>query len=90
MTATTDHARPVTVRQLHPADHADWVRLWSGYLAHYDEAMPQAQVRHTFDRLCVGEALHGFVAAVDGRVSGFVHCLFHPSTWTPKIGRAHV
>ena len=83
MTATTNYARPVTVRQLRPADHADWVRLWSGYLAHYDEAMPQAQVRHTFDRLCVGEALHGFVAEVDGRVSGFVHCLFHPSTWTP-------
>lgn len=40
MTATTNHARPIAVRQLRPADHADWVRLWSGYLAHYDEAMP--------------------------------------------------
>jgi len=83
MTVTTNHARPVTVRRLHPADHADWARLWSGYLAHHDEAMPDAQVRHTFDRLCAGEALHGFVAEVGGRVSGFVHCLFHPSTWTP-------
>ena len=57
MTATTNHARPVTVRRLHPADHADWARPWSGYLARYDEAMPDAQVPHAFDRLCAGEAI---------------------------------
>ncbi|NDE06079.1 MAG: GNAT family N-acetyltransferase, partial [Proteobacteria bacterium] len=68
------------IRPIQSGDYEAWLPLWNGYLAFYGTAMPEAAARHTFDRLCVGERLHGFVAEVGGTVSGMVHCLFHPST----------
>lgn len=73
----------VSIRPIAHDDRTAWGSLWMAYLDFYETAMTDAQVHRTFDRLCGAEGpLHGFVATIDGRVVGIVHCLFHPSTWT--------
>ena len=82
-TTTTPPTSAIAIRPIQAGDYEAWLPLWNGYLAFYGTVMPEADGRYTFDRLCAGERLHGFVAEVGGTVSGIVHCLFHPSTWTP-------
>lgn len=70
------------VRPLRSADRAQWESLWYGYLRFYRQHLPAAVTNATFARL-VDEHTgpHGLVAEHDGRLVGFVHYLFHPSTW---------
>ena len=74
-----------TVRALVSGDRAQWDELWSGYLRFYRQRLPAEVSAGTFARL-VDERVqpHGLVAEADGRLLGFVHYLFHPSTWSPR------
>lgn len=66
-------------------DRAAWEPLWQGYLRFYEEQLPDAVTDDTFARLVAGEELHGVLARdADGTAIGFVHWLFHASTWTPQ------
>src|SRR5215469_13386079 len=70
------------IRPLRPSDRAQWSALWAGYLKFYRHRLPDEITNHAFARLVDPKArLHGLVAELDGKVVGFVHYQFHPSTW---------
>ncbi len=72
-----------TIRALSAADRSQWQLLWQGYLRFYRQRLPQEITDHTFARLLdPAAAPHALVAEVDGRLAGFVHYLFHSSTWS--------
>ena len=72
------------VRPLFAADRNEWERLWRGYLAFYDVALPEETTQETWRRLLdPGEPVHG-LCAIDpaGRAIGIVHYIFHRATWS--------
>lgn len=71
------------IRNLQPGDRAQWDALWHGYLRFYRQRLPGAVSDSTFARL-LDEASQPFalVAVREGRLVGFAHYLFHPSTWS--------
>lgn len=74
----------VTVEPITAADHDEWLLLWRGYLEFYRESLPDATTVDTFGRLVADQELHGALARdASGHAIGFVHWLFHPSTWSP-------
>ena len=72
-----------SIAPLTPADHAEWLALWNGYLTFYEEELDDATTAATFDRLVRPESgVHGAIARDgDGTAVGIVHWLTHPSTW---------
>jgi GNAT superfamily N-acetyltransferase len=71
-----------TITPITAADREAWSPLWAGYLRFYEEDLPEAVTDVTFARLAAGDGVHGALARdEDGRAIGFVHWLFHPSTW---------
>jgi GNAT superfamily N-acetyltransferase len=73
----------IEIRPLRAGDEADWRRLWTGYLAFYETAVPEAVYRSTFARL-LGEDpqdFHGLIARIDGQARGLAHFLFHRHCW---------
>jgi GNAT superfamily N-acetyltransferase len=72
------------VRPLQSDDRARWDELWAGYLAFYQQSLPQSTTDLTWRRLMEGRELWGFAGLDDGgRMVGFVHYHFHLSTWSP-------
>lgn len=77
-------APPVTVRALAASDRVGWEPLWAGYQAFYKVAIPRETTDLTFARLLdAHEPMFGLVAERAGAITGIVHYIFHPSTWTP-------
>jgi GNAT superfamily N-acetyltransferase len=74
---------PIHIRNLTPADHAQWLALWRGYLAFYESDIPDAVTNLTWQRILDPEApIHALCAATpEGKLLGIVHYLFHPVTW---------
>lgn len=73
-----------TIHPLTPADHADWLALWQGYLAFYETSLDDAQTALTFERMTAAEpSIHGAIARdAEGRATGIVHWLTHAATWS--------
>lgn len=70
--------RPVTLE-----DRAQWSALWGGYLRFYRQHLSAEVTEGTFARLIDKSApLHGLLAARDGALLGFVHYLFHATSWS--------
>lgn len=76
----------VTVRPLQRADHAEWRRLWTGYLDFYEAKVSEEVYTSTWERLFTeGEyEPNGLVAVLDGRLVGLVHYIFHRTCWSTK------
>jgi len=73
------------IRPLTSSDRKRWGELWDGYLRFYRQHLPEEVTEATFRRLVDGRAQpHGLVAEHDGRLAGFVHYTFHPTTWSLK------
>jgi GNAT superfamily N-acetyltransferase len=73
------------IRPVRTTDRAQWEDLWHGYLRFYRQHLPAQVTQETFARLIDDERQpHGLVAASDGQLVGFVHYLFHPTTWSLK------
>jgi GNAT superfamily N-acetyltransferase len=73
------------VRPLEARDEAAWRRLFKGYIAFYEAAVPEAAIDTTWQRLLAGgEGIHiALVAVGDADVPlGLAHVLFHRSTWS--------
>jgi GNAT superfamily N-acetyltransferase len=71
------------IRALKDSDRAAWEGLWRGYLRFYRQHLPEDVTAATFARLVKpGTAPYALVAEHDGRLAGFVHFLFHSSTWS--------
>ena len=72
----------VQIRALRVNDRDQWYELWRGYLRFYRQRLPEEVTETTFRRLAGDDQqLHGLVAELEGRLSGFVNYLFHPSSW---------
>ncbi len=71
------------IRPIAEGDWERWKVLWAGYLDFYREALPDATTRLTFDRLCANaDGMFGYVATSGDGLTGLVHALVHPSTWS--------
>jgi GNAT superfamily N-acetyltransferase len=68
---------------MRPGDREQWQSLWAGYLRFYRQRLPPEVTEATFARLIDDHApLHGLVAERGGALLGFVHYLFHPTSWS--------
>lgn len=76
----------ITIRPLEDADHAEWRRLWTGYLEFYETSVPEAVYASTWRRLFDSGEFEpsGLLALVDGRAAGLVHYIFHRTCWSEK------
>jgi GNAT superfamily N-acetyltransferase len=73
------------IRILQADDRAQWDRLWSGYLRFYRQQLPAEVSEATYARLIDAHTQpHALVAAQAGQLLGFVHYLFHPTTWSMR------
>jgi GNAT superfamily N-acetyltransferase len=75
----------VTIRDISPSDHEQWLPLWDGYNAFYGRsgptALPTEITETTWKRFFDDhEPMHALVAELDGRLVGLTHYLFHRST----------
>ena len=71
-----------TVRPLELTDKSRWLELWEGYLTFYESTLTSEQSELTWQRLHDDSFnLNGLVALVDGKVIGFAHFLYRPSSW---------
>lgn len=73
------------IRPLRSSDRQAWGALWEGYLHFYRQHLAPEITEATFTRL-VDQASqpHGLVAERDGKLVGFVHYTFHPTTWSQR------
>ncbi|WP_299481755.1 GNAT family N-acetyltransferase [uncultured Roseibium sp.] len=72
----------ITVRALSRSDRPSWETHWTAYLAFYEQDLEPAVTDGIFERLRAPGSHSAFVAVSDGAVIGFVHYLFHDSTWS--------
>jgi GNAT superfamily N-acetyltransferase len=70
------------INRLTEADRPRWTELWTAYLDFYDTALPAEQFDYTWDRLMMGDHLHGFALRHEAQLVGITHYLFHESGWT--------
>jgi hypothetical protein len=77
--------RKLTIRDPRPADEPDWRRLWSGYCAFYETAVPEAVTAATWGwMLAAGSPLFGRIADWDGQVAGLAISVLHEGSWTTR------
>lgn len=74
---------PDAIRPPCADDRPAWDELWQGYLRFYRSRLEPQVTELTWTRLVdPAQQPHGLVAELDGRLVGFAHYLFHPSTWS--------
>ena len=73
-----------TIRPLAADDKPQWRRLWRGYLDFYKTALDESTTAATFDRLLRDSRFFCLVAEKGGVLSGLVHCVVHPATWSTR------
>jgi GNAT superfamily N-acetyltransferase len=83
------HTASLTVAPLREQDRAAWGRLAAGYKAFYNTPTSEAEYERAWTRLRADDGVHALGAYVDqaeGRqLVGFVHYLFHTSTWAAEV-----
>ena len=68
--------------QLLPTDIWQWLPLWKSYQTFYRVDIPESITQLTWKRFFhPAEPMFCAVAKQEGRIVGFVHYLFHRSTW---------
>jgi len=70
------------IRDAQPQDQADWLKLWSDYLAFYNVDLAEEVTAHTWARVMDPDSrLSMRLAVLDGQTVGFAIHHFHDSTW---------
>ncbi|MBD9385564.1 GNAT family N-acetyltransferase [Agrobacterium sp. AGB01] len=70
------------IRDAQPQDQADWLKLWSDYLAFYNVDLAEEVTAHTWARVMDPVSrLSMRLAVLDGQTVGFAIHHFHDSTW---------
>ncbi|MFC6490413.1 GNAT family N-acetyltransferase [Nitratireductor sp. GCM10026969] len=75
------------IRRLAPSDREDWAMLWQGYNTFYQRSVEERVTTRLWPRLLhKEEEPHGFCADLGGKLAGFAHYFFVPSTsdWNPR------
>lgn len=71
------------IRPIVHTDKAQWRPLWQGYQAFYKVTIIDAVTDLTWERFFDGVVpVNAFVAEENGTLLGFVHFIYHYSTWT--------
>ncbi|MGA7088595.1 MAG: GNAT family N-acetyltransferase [Candidatus Dormiibacterota bacterium] len=72
------------IRPLQDGDFPAWRELWNSYLRFYRTEVDESVTEASFRRLQLrADGLAGLVAqAEQGPLLGFIHLVFHPSTWS--------
>lgn len=72
----------ITSRPLQQSDETAWRGLWQAYLNFYEQELAADVTDRLFNRLLSPDGHRAKVAVRDGVLVGFVHYLFHDSTWS--------
>lgn len=73
----------VKLRELKSDDYPQWLDLWNGYQKFYKVSIAQSVTEITFKRLLdKDEPIYCLVFENNNKIFGFVHYIFHRSTWT--------
>jgi GNAT superfamily N-acetyltransferase len=71
----------IKIRPIQKDDHASWKNLWAAYLKFYQTDLDPEITDQTWKRM--HDDIFGLVAInAEEKVVGFVHYVFHPSTWS--------
>jgi GNAT superfamily N-acetyltransferase len=71
------------IRALTNEDRQAWDSLWKGYQAFYRVSISSDVSDLTFERLMdANEPMHCALVLEEGEAVGFVHFIYHRSTWT--------
>lgn len=71
------------LRKIIAEDYAEWLSLWEQYQAFYNVSISTSVTEETYRRfLDPNEPVHCLVLELNGVLLGFVHYIFHRSTWT--------
>lgn len=71
------------IRPIVHTDKAQWRPLWQGYQAFYKVTITDAVTDLTWERFFDGVVpVNAFVAEENSTLLGFVHFIYHYSTWT--------
>lgn len=71
------------LRALQQQDQLQWMSLWQAYQAFYKIEIDPQVTEKTFSRLLdTDEAMYGVVVEEQEKLLGFVHFIFHRSTWS--------
>ena len=71
----------IKVRPIVEADKARWLELFKEYIIFYKSKLSDEQFELTWKRINSEFNINGRVAEIDGRIVGFTHYIFRPSTW---------
>lgn len=71
------------IRPLIDSDHAEWRRLWTGYLEFYETTVPEEVYASTWERLLGNDPqdFTGLIALKDGKPVGLTHYVYHRHCW---------
>lgn len=72
----------ILVRPLERSDRAAWQGHWSDYLEFYQQELSGSVTDGLFERLLSPRSHSAFVAETPAGIVGFVHFLFHDSSWS--------
>lgn len=72
----------ILVRKLARTDNSAWQQHWASYLKFYQQDLSQEVTDGLFERLLSAGSHSAFVAEKQDRIVGFVHFLFHDSSWS--------
>lgn len=73
----------MNIRPIAQTDKAQWLPLWQGYQTFYKVAIAESVTDVTWERFFDGVVpVNAFVAEENGQLIGFVHFIYHYSTWT--------
>ena len=75
----------IAIRPIETSDRPAWELMWKEYLAFYEVSLPPDVTDTLFKRLLSDEGHDGLVAERGGKLVGFVHYLFHHSTWSREL-----
>ena len=71
------------IRDIQASDYTAWLTLWQGYQNFYQTGLSDEVTQTTFQRfLEQNEPVFCKVMEHDGELVGFVHFIFHRSTWS--------
>ena len=71
----------IKIRPITAADKEIWFKLFKDYIIFYKSQLSDEQYELTWQRLNSGFNITGLMAELDGKVVGFTHYIFRPSTW---------
>lgn len=73
----------IEIKAIEHKDFEVWLPLWKAYQQFYEVEIPETVTLQTWERfLNTGEPMHAALAMLGEQAVGFVHTIFHRSTWT--------